>query len=152
MIRILFFCSYWKIVNIPILLFRDLQFFRGVSHILLLRVYWTPAFRQRGPMTLALSVGQYLSRSVIVLLKNRSWDFFDEAEFFEKNLILGIMPKNTPKMVFFRFYEKFSSLVYVIFGFKWCTIIVFEILQKPHAWEKSGSWVISKNALDQSDC
>ena len=66
--------------------------------------------------------------------------------------MLGIMLKNTPKMVFFGFCKKFSSLMCRFFGIKRCSIIVFTILRKPHVWEKSGSRVMLKNALGQSDC
>ena len=52
------------------------------------------------------------------------------------------MPKNTPIIGFFGFYEKFSSLVCKCFGFKSWTKIVFKILRKLHGLEKSGSQAI----------
>ena len=62
------------------------------------------------------------------------------------------MPKNTPKMVFFEFSKKSSSLMCLFFGSKRYITIVLTILQKQHVGEKSGSQVMPKNALDQSDC
>ena len=38
------------------------------------------------------------------------------------------------------------------FGFRWCTIVAYVILWKPHVCENSDSPVESKNAIDQSDC
>ena len=49
------------------------------------------------------------------------------------------MPKNTPD---FTKKKKKGQLMCRFFGFKSCTII----------WEKPGSRVKYKNALDQSDC
>ena len=59
------------------------------------------------------------------------------------------MPQNSPKIGFFEFFEKFSSLMCQFFGFKRCTIIVFTILRKPHVREKSGSQIMPKKALGQ---
>ena len=60
-----------------------------------------------------------------------------EPDFFGKKLILGIMPKNTPKIMFFGLCKKNSPLMCRFFGFKSCTIVTFMILFKPHFWEKS---------------
>ena len=75
-----------------------------------------------------------------------------EPDFWEKNLILGMMPQDTPKIGFFWILQKKSPLICRFFGFKSCTIVTNMILLKLHAWKKSGSQVKFKNALGQSDC
>ena len=49
----------------------------------------------------------------------------DGDGYLEKNLILGIMPKNTLKTGFFRFYKKISPLMCTFFGFKSCITRTF---------------------------
>ena len=76
----------------------------------------------------------------------------EETDFQEKNLILGIMPQNTPNVGFFGFCKENSILMCRSFGFKSCIMTTFMILLKRHIWEKPASRVKSKNALDQSYC
>ena len=47
---------------------------------------------------------------------------------FLKNLILGIVPENTPKRRCFSFHKKINSLMVMFFGFEYCTIITVKIL------------------------
>ena len=73
--------------------------------------------------------------------------FWEKIHFGDKHL------KAPQKQGFFGFCEKKnSSLMYIRFGFKSCTITTFMILPKPHIWQKSGSRIKCKNALSQSDC
>ena len=76
----------------------------------------------------------------------------DIVGFFGQNLVLGIRPKNTPKIGFFGFRKKNSLFMCKIFGSKPCIIMTFMILLKSHVWKKSGSRVKCKNALGLSDC
>ena len=50
-----------------------------------------------------------------------------EPDFLEKNLILGMMPKNTKKICFFWTLKKNSLLMCRFFGFRSCTIMAFMI-------------------------
>ena len=76
------------------------------------------------------------------------------SQIFGENLILGIMPKNIPKIGFWILQKKKKKgpLMCRFFGFKSCTIMNLIILLKRHVWEKSGSQVKCKNALGQSEC
>ena len=69
-----------------------------------------------------------------------------------KNLVLVIMPKNTPKIGVFGFCITNSPLICKFCQFKSCTVIAFMILLKLHVWEKSDSRVKYKNTFSQSDC
>ena len=70
-----------------------------------------------------------------------------------KNLILGIMSKNTQKhWVHWILQKRNGPLMCRFFRFKSCTIMTFMILLKPHDWEKSSSQVKCKNTLGQSEC
>ena len=126
-------------------------------------LFWTPIFRQKG--VLWFHHCQYVSMSVdkLIFSKRDHRIFLKLLMKFEclkgkklttlgKNLILGIMPKSTPKIGFFGFCEKNSPLMYRFFGFKPCTRMAFMILLKLHVWEKSGSQAKCKNVLNQSDC
>ena len=113
--------------------------------------------------TISWSVSQSVGQSVmpfspkppVGFFYNFAWCCVLKVENWQsrKNLILGIMPKNTKKMLFF-FLDFSKNMVYwyVIFFVLNSVIIVVNILQKPHVREKSGSQVIFKNALGQSDC
>ena len=70
---------------------------------------------------------------------------------FWKKLDFRRMLKNTPRIGFFELCKIFSPLMCKFFWFKGCTILAFMILQKQDVWEKYGSQVICKKALDQPD-
>ena len=73
----------------------------------------------------------------------------DGGRFLEKNIVLGIMSKNTKKLGFFGFCKKKKSpLTCRFFVFESCTIMTFMILLKQYVWEKSGSRVQCKNELE----
>ena len=56
------------------------------------------------------------------------------------------------KSTVFWIYLKIESLIFSEFGL-WRNFIIFTVfLHKSHTWEKSGSWNMGQNALDQSDC
>ena len=126
-----------------------------------------PAFRRKGVLwflhcqDVSRSVGKRgFSKTALriflkLLMKLRflKGKTLTELDFWEKKLIFGIMPKITPKIGFFGFYKKkIIALMCKFFEYKSCTVKTFMILLKPYFWEKSGSWVKCKNALDQSDC
>ena len=65
----------------------------------------------------------------------------DTARYFRKNLIRKKTLKIPPKLYF-------TDVCLV--SFKWCNMVFFIILQKPHGWKKSGFQVIVQNIPDQS--
>ena len=84
---------------------------------------------------------------IVLKVKNLRGHFFGKKNHF------GINTQKHPKdRAFLDFAKKNSLLMYILFGFKSCTIMTFMILPKPHIWQKSGSRVKCKNALSQSDC
>ena len=77
-----------------------------------------------------------------------------EPDFWEKNFISWIMPKNTPQNRVFWILQKKKKknpLMCRFFRFKSCSIMTYMILLlKPHVWEESGSRVKCKTAFSQS--
>ena len=69
-------------------------------------------------------------------------DVRDRAHFF--------LEKSTSGCFFFNFLRKIYSLVLSGDGIKWKYLWPYN-MRKPHLWEKSGSQVMAKNALGQSD-
>ena len=77
-----------------------------------------------------------------------------EPVFFWKNPLPPKMTENGqkwPKIVFFLLFRNIYSLVLSGNVVEWNYLWLFSILRKPHMWEKSGSQVIAKNVLGQSD-
>ena len=72
----------------------------------------------------------------------------DRAGFFEKSPYRAKMTKNGqkwPKNMVFGLFKKITYLVLSEICVKWKFLWFINILQKLHAWEKSGSQVIAKD-------
>ena len=105
---------------------------------------------KRGPMKSPLSIWQSVSLTVTFVslkwLKRFVWNFGKggkwRSRIFWKKSHFGDNAQNTPKMAFFQFCKK--SLIYVFLGYKWCPIILVEIVQKLHVSCKKLS-VLARN-------
>ena len=101
-----------------------------------------------------LRIGSLVFSETLFDVRGPYGDKHDRAQYFWKNPIQAKMTKNVqewPKNRISVLSRKIFSLVLSGNGVEWMYLLPFNILWKPHIWEKSGSQVIAKNAVSQSD-
>ena len=131
-------------------------------------LFWTHSCGQKGPMnqgpsfrlyvllsgsfleigSLVFSENQHGVRGPCLVVVDRA-GFFLKKSFCPENWEMG---KNWAKNRVFWIYWEIWSSIFSEFGL-WRNFMMFPVfLHKSHTWEKSGSWDMSQNALNQSDC
>ena len=88
---------------------------------------------------------------IFMKFHTKFWFLKDKKLIPTRKNYFGKKPEIFLRVGFFGVSKKFVHWC-AIFGFTWCTVVVYMIPQKPHVLGKSLSKVIYENARGQSDC